>query len=350
MKDISLVIHGEGCRHWLEKIFKDLKKSEIVFKEIVIVSYHHDMKIYNDFLKSNQLVAKIKLISCFDLLNPGFFNINRQINCVREGLKHVSHDSFVIKLRNDQSINFSLVASHLDKLKTSMILTTNCYTRSDRLYHPSDMLLAGKKSDLEKYFSCPFMTNTHLGYMLQVEKEFEDSNYSLKALDCTPESYLFKNYIKSNGWDIKNTKEDSLSSMKKFIYLVDSWNIDFRWKDNRVPFLPKGSLVLPYYFDLAPFRNGPVEKCRCINNHKLLSKSPSIKDFYFISLSKFVYGLKFSIKLKKINYKINYKFLKIVRCLAYILPYIFVFNKISKIEKRIAVCKERYKMYKNLIK
>ncbi|WP_239375028.1 WavE lipopolysaccharide synthesis family protein [Snodgrassella gandavensis] len=350
MKDISLVIHGDGSRHWLKQIFKDIKRANIKFKEIVIVSYKHDMQLYNHFLQSNKLDCEIKLVPCLDLLNPGFYNINRQINSIKIGLTNVSHNSYVIKLRNDQSVNFVSVISHLNKLKTSMILSTNCFTRLDRLYHPSDMLLAGKKNDLVKYFSCPLMTNTHLGHILQNQKEFEASNYTLKALECTPESYLFKNYIKLNGWHEKRTQEDSLLSMRKFIYLVNSWDIGYRWKESRTPFLPKGSLILPYYFDMAPFENGPVEKCRCLNKHEFMNKTSSIKDIYFILLSKLVYGLKFNIKLKKNRYKLKYKFLKAVKCFIYIFPYMIVSKGVLKLDKRIEKSKKKYKMYKNLIK
>lgn len=349
-EDISLVIHGDGSRHWLKQIFKDIKRANIKFKEIVIVSYRHDMQLYNHFLQNNKLACEIKLVPCFDLLNPGFYNINRQINSIKVGLTNVSHNSYVIKLRNDQSVNFSSVIPHLSKLKTSMILSTNCFTRLDRLYHPSDMLLAGKKCDLVKYFSCPLMTNTHLGHILQNQKEFEVSNYTLKALECTPESYLFRNYIKLNGWHEKRTQDDSLLSMRKFIYLVDSWDIDYRWRESRTPFLPKGSLILPYYYDMAPFENGPIEKCRCINKHKFMKKKPSIKDIYFILLSKLVFGLRFNIKLKKIRYKLTYKLLKIFKFFIYILPYVFVSNFVSKLDNRIEKYKKKYKTYKNFIK
>lgn len=350
MENISLIIHGEGSRHWLEQIFKDIKKTKFTFKEIVIVSYKKDIQIYKSFLKSNQFNYDIKLVQCFDLLNPGFFNVNRQIYSIKLGLEKVSHDSYVIKLRNDQSVDFSLLIAYLQNLNESMILSTNCYTRSDRLYHPSDMLLAGKKDDLLKYFSCPMMTNTHLGHILQSQKEFELSNYTLKALNCTPESYLFKNYIKSNGWQIKNTHEDSLLALKKFIYLIDSWDINYRWKEKRVPFLPKGCTVLPYYFNMAPFENGPIEKCRCINKHEFMQIKPTLKTSMYILLSKIVYSLKYDVSYKKNRYKLTYKVLKLFRSIAYIFPYIITYKSINILNSHIDRTKRKYKMYKQIYK
>lgn len=348
MENVSLIIHGEGCRHWLEQIFTDIKKSKFIFKEIVIVCYRNDIQVYNNYLEKNRLNSEIKLVQCSDLLNPGFFNVNRQINSIRVGLDKISHDSYVIKLRNDQSVNFSLLIPHLKNLDNSMILSTNCYTRSDRLYHPSDMLLAGKKVDMVHYFSCPLMKNTHLGHMLQNQKEFEASNYTLKALDCTPESYLFKNYIQSKGWDIKNTQEDSLLALKKFIYLIDSWDISYRWKENRVPFLPKGYLVLPYYFDMAPFKDGPLERCRCINKHEFINKRATLKSIWFILLSRILYGLKFNSNLKKNRYKLTYKSLKIVKLFAYIFPYIIISKSIYNLNNHIESSKRKYKVFKNV--
>ena len=169
-KPISLIIHGPFNEEWLDEIINQINNTNLIFEEKVIVSYAQDMQNYYNRLNELNSLDNFTICSCKDIINPGFFNINRQIKTVFTGLNALKNkDCIVIKLRNDQCVNFNKLQPFLDKINSEKIITTNCFTRKDRLYHPSDMFLCGYYSFMYEYFSCNPMDNTHLGHIIQVQ-------------------------------------------------------------------------------------------------------------------------------------------------------------------------------------
>ncbi|MGL4666817.1 MAG: hypothetical protein ACRCWR_02670 [Saezia sp.] len=340
---ISLLMHGPADRSWLDKICTEIKKASFSFEKIVIVSYVTDLEKYANLLAENGVSDLIELVPCKDTLNPGFFNVNRQIKTVHTGLQRLPQDAYVIKMRSDQSIDFNKIFPYLEKIKEHAILTTNCFTRSDRLFHPSDMLLCARWIDMNRYFSAPYMNNTHEAHIMQERLLYENTDRKSTALQVTPESYLFRTYLEGLGWETQETKDDSLASLRKYIYLINSWDIDYRWKESRTPYLSGSSLILPYYMDMRPFEGGPLERCRCIHRHTLQQTKPTFKDLYYINLSKVLFTLKYSNPLKSRKYWLKYKYYGLMNLFASLLPY-FLSNKwIEKLKRKRQRAKDKYR-------
>ncbi len=280
----TLVIRGPFEGNMLEDINKSLEAITPCPLPIVVVSYVTDTDIYKTKLKSLKFLEGAYFLTVKDVFNPGFFNINRQLHCAQEALKNV-HTPYVIMLRNDQSVNIHIILELLSELKPKQLISVNTFTRKDRLYHPSDMFIAGATADVKEYFSLPLQEQTHL------EGEYEALCWYRKHPECislvnAPEQRLFKHYLSLQHWKLKNTFEDSKKALHKYIYLVNSWDISLRWSKSRTYGLKGGSIILPHYFRVSPFQNMPAERVRCWNRHDFYKKPATLKDCYYILLSR----------------------------------------------------------------
>ena len=338
MNNITLLIHGPFAGNFLDSIYQNYCKVSQKISETIIVCYQDDYESYCEYLKKTPQ-WNIKLVTVKDIINPGFFNINRQIMTVRAGIKNAS-GSFIIKLRNDQCVNFQKLFSILEKHnyfseEPQKIITTNCYTRKDRLYHPSDMFLCGNHEAVKKYFSVPLMQETHLDHQLFLQQLGQKTNLKYFSLPVVPESYLFRNYIKKQGWKIKETPKDSFNALKKYTFLINSWDIDFRWVKARNPYLNAKSIILPSFFNIKPFEGMPKEKARCYNAHQLGCKKLSLKDIYYITLSRVLFNLKYKNIGKKCKLKTKKQLLSFMRLILKIFPYMLAKPLDEKIQKKI---------------
>ncbi|MDR2123613.1 MAG: WavE lipopolysaccharide synthesis family protein [Desulfovibrio sp.] len=280
----SLIIHGPYCDEWLDAIDIQLQKSKFIFTDLILVSYLYDQCLFEKKIKTlSYLNNKIKFLFIKDTINPGFFNINRQVLCMQAGLNLVKHDQYIIKLRIDQVVNFNKVYLYLESLNREKILTTCCFTRKDRLYHPSDMFLCGTKQKISEYFSLPIQ-QTNLNILMQNIYEIE-LNTNLTYIPISPESILFRHFLQKKQWNIMDTHEDYFHALHKFFYIVNSWDIDLKWKKKRTYILGGGNIILPHFFATVPFPGGPVERARCYLRHELTGSIPNIKDIYYISLA-----------------------------------------------------------------
>lgn len=293
-----LLIHGPVSGNAYSSIFDSISKNTLMFQEIIISTYLSDKEKTEGLLRSLGYLEKVKLIYSKDLINPGFYNINRQIITVRAGLNVISDDAFVVKLRNDQWFSQKKLARVLDSLyfnnqENSKILTTNCYTREDRYYHPSDMFLCGRKSDLFLYYGLDLRTKTHVDQQLEMVFQLKYSALPLSQIISCPETELFKAYLKSKQWECLNTKEDSFNAIKTYMNVVNTWTIKLRWNKQRNAFLPKGTIILPQSFTMAPFEGAPQEIVKCYSCGDFTGKF-KIKDRYFIFFSRCVFSLKYN--------------------------------------------------------
>lgn len=287
----SLLIHGPLEGQWIDEIVRQIRQCAFSFKKIVVVGYAADEAEYRQIIERQFQNIRFTLVCVPDLINPGFFNINRQIHMVSAGLSACPEDSLVFKLRNDQCVDFNAVARLAPIALSGKIVTTNCFTRKDRLYHPSDMFLFSSWELLKKYYSCPLMQRTHLGHMLDLQLQFRAEPESMKSLPLVPESYLFREYLKACGYSIKETPEDSLQALRKFMYVVNSWDISFRWNKKRTPFYPRGSLILPYTYNMRPFAGAPKEHASCLARHEVNGERPTVKDRFYIEKSLLIFSL-----------------------------------------------------------
>jgi hypothetical protein len=178
------------------------------------------------------------------------------------------------------------------KGETGKILTTNCFTRRDRLYHPSDMFLCGSGKLLKEYYSLPYQTATHRDVQLRI-MEMENNGVSQRlSMLHAPESMLFKHFLSVRNWDFKFTDEDSLAAIRKYCHLVNSWDIDYCWSKKRTPFIKEGGLILPQNgFVSRPFEGGPEERNACYNSWDVYDEAPTLTDRKYYALSKALFGL-----------------------------------------------------------
>lgn len=296
MSKYALLIHGSYFNQWLDEIEKQVNNFKYDFYKVVLVSYTSDLEEYKKVLEKIK-IKNLEIVTVKDVLNPGFFNINRQIVTVRAGLEKIDDNAFVFKLRNDQSCDFNKITKYFNG---TQIITTNCYTRKDRLYHPSDMLLCAKADLLKKYYSLPLFEKTHLMVELDNIKYCMD-NPDAKAIKYCPEIFLCTHYLKLNNWDVKDTQEDSFNALKKYFIVLNSWNISFKSKKPRGKYQKSESLILPQYYQIRPFQGAMIESVTCYSQNEFSGKVISIKDIFYISFSKFVWFIEEISTKKKVN-------------------------------------------------
>lgn len=264
----TLLIHGPFGGNALPEIINSFCAWP-AHKEtgIVLVVYTDDVQKTQELLNQMDNCPPYKMVVVKDLINPGFFNINRQLVTVSAGLREIPEDHFVIKLRNDQWVDFSLLEQELtvrDWLdgNRDQIITTNCFTRRDRLYHPSDMFLCGWQPTLNVYYSAPQMSMTQLDCENSIIKKCSEGVPFSRAFVC-PEIYLFQNYLRTKGWELQYTEEDSYQALKQYCRLINSWEICLRWKKDRTPYKGEGAVILPQYWHWPPFPGMEDEDISC---------------------------------------------------------------------------------------
>lgn len=282
---ISVIIHGPLEEDFLEKNLNALQK-QLSDVKVFISTYKKDAEKVQNLLNNKNLYIRdnIKVLGCDDVFNPGFFNINRQINLVNAALNVIDKDSFVIKVRMDQTVNFSSLMRMVKTFSSDVngkLITTNCYTRADRWYHPSDMLLAGDYKVLRDYYPVDFFKETHMDNILLI-RELVKNNHVKDFYNYWPESRLFTNFVKKRGGVIKESAEDSLEKLKTHVFVINSWDVSLKWKKFLKGWIP----VLPYTFKMAPFRDGPEEDAYNFKASDLNAVPSKTKECVFIRLSK----------------------------------------------------------------
>lgn len=281
---ISVIIHGPLEEDFLEKNLNVIHK-QLRDVKVIISTYKKDVEKVKVLLQNLNLntLGNIEVLGSDDIFNPGFFNINRQINLVNAALAVTDEDSFVIKVRMDQTVNFKSLMRMVNTFSLDvkgMLITTNCYTRADRWYHPSDMLVAGDYKVLRDYYPLEFFQETHMDNILLI-RELVKNNQVKDFYQYWPESRLFTNFIRKRGGGIKESAEDSLEKLKAHVFVINSWDISLKWKKFLKGWIP----VLPYTFKIAPFRGGPEEDAYNFKASDLNAVPSRTKESMFIILS-----------------------------------------------------------------
>ena len=260
---LSIILHGPYSGNAYVEIFDSLKPLKDRIDKIIISTYVADMAKTDLLITQYEHIYNIIKIYNKDIINPGYFNLNRQVLTVQKALDEIDDNSIVVKLRNDQWCKMNdlyKIVLHVfaNKFEDHKIITTNCFTRKDRLYHPSDMFLCGYKEELKEYYSLPLQKLSHLNYQLMMIKKLKYTNESFEKLLISPESELFKNYLLRRGWNLKYTFSDSYNAIKQYMLVINTWDINLRWNKQRNAFLPAKTIILPYSFTMAPFEGAPA--------------------------------------------------------------------------------------------
>ena len=300
--EVCFIVHGPISDNAYKEVFGSLLKIKNRIHSVIVSTYTDCRKDTEKSIQKYGGDLKIKPVYSKDILNPGYFNLNRQILTVRAGLDNVPDKTLVVKLRNDQWCDTNKLIKILDKTYFSnenehRITTTNCFTRVDRLYHPSDMFLCGWKEDMVDYFSYPYQENTHMGIQLEMMTRLRKSSDEFVTYLVSPESELFKHYLSLKDWSFKYTFEDSYEALKKYICLINTWDIDLRWNKQRNAFLPAKTIILPYSFSMVPCEGAPVEQAKCYARHDFEGHK-TFRDKRFLFWARFV----FSVKYNRIHY------------------------------------------------
>jgi hypothetical protein len=169
------------------------------------------------------------------------------------------------------------------------LLTTNCFTRRDRLYHPSDMFMAAQQPVLKAYFDAPLMKETDLDVLYQERARQAQSSSRYGAIRTCPESYLFRSFLEREGWQFLETKADSENALRTYIFVANSWQIDYCWAKKRTPFVKAGGIILPHYFAIEPFEGGPIERARC-HHQSFFTGESTLRDVGYAFLSWVVFA------------------------------------------------------------
>jgi hypothetical protein len=302
MSKIVLLIHGP----FSDYAINSLAKYEKLFHQVVISGYKADESDWQPFAKSRTLVLSE------DVINPGPWNVNRQLNLVSAGLREIDPDAMVLKLRSDQRVHLRKVTKYLEKhlevfKGTSKYFSTNCFTRIDRLYHPSDMFIAGSQSTLAKLFGISQSQSTQLDAEILVRRLMERGEDPNLAY-LWPESYIFTKYLAENHWDVLGTYEDSKNALARYVIIANSFSIRLRWEKKALHF------VFPFTATkYPPFFGGPLEDAVCA---RATNPANRFSEFFFWTTAKIDTFIWVRTSPKKITreflIKIRMKFARII--------------------------------------
>lgn len=295
LNKLSVIVHGPYSGNILDEILSSLHTAsgEVNDIEIVLSVYVVDAEKTSSLCEKYAKKLRIRTVECKDLINPGYFNINRHLYSVNSAVQTIDADRFVIKLRNDQNVSWKRLFRILKKIRylegdRKRLITTNCFTRKDRLYHPSDMFLCAWQPTMQVYFSAPMMMQTHLNCQFGMIQKIKNSYDHFSEYVISPESELFRHYLRRLEWKMAETTEDSYLAIKTYCHVLNTWDINLCWAKKRTPLCPAGSLIYPHYFRVSPFAGAPVENAECYSRADFSGKM-TMKDRYYIRASKFLW-------------------------------------------------------------
>ncbi len=292
----TLLVHGPFAGNCYQRLAQAIGARKDVGKidRVVVSTYVTDEEKTREAFAELDFDLAVQFVLSKDVVNPGFYNINRQVQLVGAGLAEIDEQNIVIKLRNDQCVNFSKLQRLLGKFDfqatdRDRMVTTNCYTRADRLYHPSDMFVCGTHQLLTKYYALPYQRRTHLD--CQMKAVAQNRRDASQRLDGAPEELLFRQLLGQLNWDFKEDEEDSLHAIRTHCHVANTWDVDLSWAKERTPYRGTQRTILPYYFRMAPFEGGPRERAICLPRHRIHQTRPTLRDLYFLSLTRIIWKL-----------------------------------------------------------
>ena len=166
------------------------------------------------------------------------------------------------------------------------------------------MFICGFWTPLSEYYSIPLQEKTHMDCQLEMLKKIKYDSSDFRDFLISPESELFRHYLSIKGWNLKNTTADSYEAVKKYMIIINTWDIDLRWNKRRNALLPAKTIILPYKFYLAPFEGAPRENAECWSRHDFTGKK-TFKDRIFLGFSTFIFDLRYKETLRGFRSTLN---------------------------------------------
>ncbi|MBT0727906.1 hypothetical protein HGT73_11075 [Rosenbergiella australiborealis] len=285
MHQISFVFQGkvffdENCTRVIENIA--IVRKKYPNSEIIISTWELEADERSLFLK------EIKPLNAIVIFNsdPGplvyregsyqwVTNINRMIVSSFKGIERSTRD-YIVKLRTDSFLyndNLRKIFSRkkmIDNLFTrsreysffeERMINCNLFARHSRsyrsfLFHPGDIMLLGKKSDMYELYCTPLVDRSIF------EVTF---NYSLFSLmKYVPEQFIWVNYLKKkmNGLQFSGNKENSkkLMLLSERLYInnfipLSCYQLGFIWPKHTTKYKNKGEDTIYQFKDWVILNN-----------------------------------------------------------------------------------------------
>jgi hypothetical protein len=164
---------------------------------------------------------------------PGPSNINMQITSAVAGINQLRDRgcSHILKTRTDMLLGNSSFLNYLiwmhSKGKQNALVFSSFNSFLFRLFSPTDQVMFGKAIDIARFWSIDLVPNDQ-------EIDF-------------PEKYLFKKYLKLNGYETHEELKNYLTALRDYAVIADHeqlgqiWNkgtytaLNFRWRGEKFP-------------------------------------------------------------------------------------------------------------------
>lgn len=230
-KNVGIIIQGNICTKY-NFTYENIKLYKRMFPycHIVLSTWsNEDSSLIN---KIAQLGIEIIQSDIPEIEGHG--HLNYQLKSTSEAIKLLKEMGcdYILKTRTDQRICSEMSITYLIDM-VNMYPTNKEITNAGRiavcsngcffgrLYNVTDMLLFGRTTDIEKYFSAPKDLRNGIDYLQDDQIEYSKNRPG--------EIYLSTHYIESLGFELKWTEKDSNYFIKELFVIVDSESLDWLW-------------------------------------------------------------------------------------------------------------------------
>jgi hypothetical protein len=189
-------------------------------------------------------IDELKLTSKFRIIlnekppNPGFSNINLQIESTKNGLKLAKelNCEFAIKTRSDQAflnvnsislLHFELAQAENNYNKNERIVAVSLDTFLFRPYGVSDMFHFGRIETLLDFWEIDLDVRNPENSSALISTTLRDYS-KLKLAEC----YLVVEYLLKKNFEPNFSLSQSLEFIRDFFVIVDQQAIDLVWNKN----------------------------------------------------------------------------------------------------------------------
>lgn len=220
--------------------------------EFVVKSYRHIFSNARIVLSTWENTERELLAPCVEFVddlvlskmpeNCGSHNRNCQIVSTNAGLQKLSGHNlrYVMKTRTDMFVfneNIFHLIDDLNKFDRSAlrqvgmsgrIFVPSSFTRKHLFYHPSDLVVIGCQSDMERYWSIDLddMCSTNL------ESLSFENNVSVSMAKGAAESYICQKFLEKCGISVDFTLENSNNIYRDYFCILDNEQLDIEWIKN----------------------------------------------------------------------------------------------------------------------
>jgi hypothetical protein len=227
-ESIGVVIQGPLLKNVTFKMCNYLIKTYPKVKIVLSTWEDEDVSEFHKLLGENFEICQSR-----KPLASGPSNINLQILSTIAGINTLSkfECTHILKTRTDVFLGNPQFLNYLSWLKSKgdpkAIVFSSFNSFLFRLYTPTDQVMFGTAADITRYWSIDLVGQEEL-----VE---------------IPERYLFQRYLKSNGFEVGESFDSYLASLKEFAVIADHeqlgqvWNkgvftsLSFRWRGSTFP-------------------------------------------------------------------------------------------------------------------